>query len=158
MTKLFTVIITTLLLQPAYASSIQENEDVLAEKLENFEFNFGLVLHNDSGEPVGFMSTEEIPITKAGQTSMYGLVVTGLTEEQFTLSSVHVLPKGEQQQNNPKIMGKAMLIKKRGAIFMRTDYHDQPGNYQMEIYIDNVLLKTIDYQLLNNETAANTNL
>lgn len=155
MTKLFAAVIATLLLQPAFASSIKENEDLLAEKIENFEFNFGLVLHNDSGEPVGFMTTEEIPITKAGQTSMYGLVVTGLTEEQFTLSSVHVLPKSEEQRNNPKIMGKAMLIKKRGAIFMRTDYHDQPGSYQMEIYIDNVLLKTIDYQLTSNEMAAN---
>jgi len=46
-----------------------------------------------------------------------------------------------------KVMGKAMIIQKRGAIFMRTDFDDLPGDYQMEIYIDNELHHTINYKL-----------
>ena len=156
MTKLSVLIIATLLLPPTIASTAKENSTLMEDKLEKFEFNFGLVLHNNSGEPVGFMTTKDIPIVEAGQTSMYGLVVTGLTDEQFILSSIHVLPKNQEHDNHHKIMGKAMRIEKRGAIFMRTDYHDLPGHYKMEVYIDNVLLKTIDYQLFSNETAANS--
>lgn len=116
----------------------------------NFQMDFGIIIHNDSGEPIGFERTQTIPIHNNGKPSLYGLVVTSPEEEQFVLSSVHQFPDNNETDSNNKIMGKPMLIQKRGAILLRTEQTDSPGSYQMEVYIDNKLHHTISYELVDN--------
>ncbi|QOL25431.1 hypothetical protein LP316_14200 [Thalassotalea sp. LPB0316] len=116
---------------------------------QDYNLDFGLVLHNDIGEPVGFEKTNEIPLTYNGEPALYGLVVTNDDNTPFTLSSVHILP-ADGNDKPRKLMGKPMYIQKRGAVFMRTDIDDVVGVYQMEIYLDNVLYKTITYQITDN--------
>lgn len=113
---------------------------------EEYKLDFGLIIQNDIGEPVGFEKTNEIPIWYQGRTSLYGLVVTSPENDDFTLSSIHTLPEAMNQQT--KIMGKPMIVQKRGAIFLRTDFDDTPGEYVMEVFIDNKLHQTIRYVLL----------
>jgi hypothetical protein len=112
----------------------------------DYNLEFGLVLQNDHGEPIGFKQTTSIPINLSGQHSLYGLVISKNSDEEFMVSSVHVLP--ETVMDNKKIMGKTMLINGKGAVFMKTQQNDVPGNYAMEIYINSVLYRTIKYQLL----------
>ncbi|WP_085298270.1 hypothetical protein [Cognaticolwellia mytili] len=119
----------------------------------NFVFDFGVVRHNNVGEPIAFEKTTEIPIVNGVETTLYGLVVTSATNEKFNLNSVHIVPIKNKNGGLKKVMGKTMIIKKRGAIFMRTDFDDLPGDYQMEIYIDNELHRTISYQLADNSLA-----
>lgn len=114
---------------------------------DDFLFEFGLVKYNQNGDPVEFEITKQIPIAKKGENIMYGMVVTTAKDGTFTLGSIHVLPTKENEAT--KIMGKTMRIEKKGAVFMKTNEQDLPGNYQMEIYIDGLLLKTVDYQLIN---------
>lgn len=114
---------------------------------KHFVFDFGVIRHNDVGEPIAFEKTTQIPIVNGVETTLYGLVVTSDGDEQFNLNSVHIVPIQNERGNLKKVMGKAMVIQKRGAIFMRTDFDDLPGDYQMEIYIDNELRHTIDYKL-----------
>lgn len=118
-----------------------------------YELDFGVVLHNDVGEPVGFQKTTQIPIENNGQASLYGLVVTSAEDKQFSLNSVHVLPTVTKELMAEKIIGKDMFIQKRGAIFMRTDLKDQPGLYKIEVYIDNKLYEVIQYELVPLELA-----
>lgn len=120
---------------------------VCAATNNNFVFDFGVIRHNDVGEPIAFEKTTQIPIVNGVETTLYGLVVTSEDDEQFNLNSVHIVPIQNETGGLKKVMGKAMVIKKRGAIFMRTDFDDLPGDYQMEIYIDNELRHTINYQL-----------
>lgn len=120
---------------------------VSATTNNNFVFDFGVIRHNDVGEPIAFEKTTQIPIVNGVETTLYGLVVTSEDDEQFNLNSVHIVPIQNEMGGLKKVMGKAMVIKKRGAIFMRTDFDDLPGDYQMEIYIDNELRHTINYQL-----------
>lgn len=112
----------------------------------DYNLEFGLVLHNNYGEPVGFEKTNMIPKTYNGEPALYGLVVTNDDNKVFTLSSVHILPQVEHDKPN-KLMGKMMQIQKRGALFMRTDKEDSAGIYHMEVYLNNVLYKTITYQI-----------
>lgn len=124
-----------------------------AATASNFSFDFGVIRHNDVGEPIAFEKTTQIPIANGVETTLYGLVVTSDDDEQFNLNSVHIVPIQNERGNLKKVMGKAMVIKKRGAIFMRTDFDDLPGDYQMEIYIDNELRHTINYQLADTTLA-----
>lgn len=119
----------------------------LASSNSGFIFDFGVVRHNDVGEPIAFEKTTEIPIVNGVETTLYGLIVTSAGNEQFNLNSVHIVPIQNKSGDLKKVMGKAMIIQKRGAIFMRTDFDDLPGDYQMEIYIDNELHHTINYKL-----------
>ena len=116
----------------------------------NFQMDFGIIIHNDNGEPIGFERTQTIPINNNGKPSLYGLVVTSPEEDQFMLSSVHQLPEVNNNDTHNKIMGKPMLIQKRGAILLRTEQTDAPGQYKMEVYIDNKLHHTISYELVDN--------
>lgn len=118
---------------------------VSADEID-YKLEFGIVIHNDLGEPVGFRETKNIPISLPGKTSMYGIVITTPKKGTFTLGSVHVLPTKQNQIT--KIMGKAMKIEHKGAVFMRTNSKDLPGEYQMEIYIDGLLYEVINYQLI----------
>jgi len=120
----------------------------LATANTEFIYDFGVIIHNDLGEPIGFEKTTQIPIVNSGQSSLFGLVVTSPNDNQFLLNSVHVLPEDASQNIPQKMMGKAMLIQKRGAVLLRTNVLDMPGEYSMEIYIDNKLLKTINYELV----------
>lgn len=130
-----TIAMTLSLLQyPLYASNIE------------YKLDFGLIIQNEMGEPVGFEKTHKIPIFYQGKTSLYGLVVTSPESDDFILSSIHKLPIQDNQQT--KIMGKPMIVQKRGAIFLKTDFDDTPGEYVMEVYIDNKLHQTINYVLL----------
>jgi len=113
----------------------------------DYLFEFGLVKYNQNGDPIDFEITKKIPIAQKGENIMYGMVITTEKDGTFTLGSVHVLPTKENEAT--KIMGKTMRIEKKGAVFMKTNEQDLPGNYQMEIYIDGLLLKTVDYQLIN---------
>lgn len=121
----------------------------------NYQVDFGVIIQSDTGEPVGFEKTKKIPIISQGQTSLYGLVVTSPENNEFTLNSVHTLPKEEMDNSEQKIMGKPMLIQKRGAIFLRTDTDDTPGLYSIEIYIDNKLHNVIQYELVSHIQLAN---
>ena len=114
----------------------------------DYQLDFGVIIQNSTGEPVGFEKTTKIPIKNNGSTSLYGVVVTCPDPQQFTLNSVHILPKQSEESVPQKIMGKPMLIQSRGAIFMRTESSDLPGNYVMEVYINNKLHDTVEYQLL----------
>ena len=136
--KLFTAIILSLVLFSSIASATPNSQ---------FVFDFGVIRHNDVGEPVAFEKTTQIPIVNGVKTTLYGLVVTSAGDEQFNLNSVHVVPVQNKNGELKKVMGKTMVIRKRGAIFMRTDFDDLPGDYQMEVYIDNELHHTISYQL-----------
>jgi hypothetical protein len=136
--RLFKVIIASFILLASVANASTDS---------NFVFDFGVVRHNDVGEPIAFEKTTEIPIVNGVETTLYGLVVTSATNEQFHLNSVHIVPIQNKNGNLKKLMGKNMIIQKRGAIFMRTDFDDLPGDYQMEIYIDNELHHTISYKL-----------
>lgn len=112
-----------------------------------YTLEFGLVLHNENGTPIGFEETNHIPINKSGKKSLYGLIISKDSEENFTLGSVHILPRNPS--NTQKIMGKTMVINGKGAVFMKTQKNDTPGDYLMELYIDGVLYKTIKYHLLS---------
>jgi hypothetical protein len=46
-----------------------------------------------------------------------------------------------------KILGKSMVVNRKGAVFMKTQKSDLPGTYIMEVYINNILHETIEYQL-----------
>jgi hypothetical protein len=113
----------------------------------DYKLEFGLVLHNDYGEPVGFKETTTIPINTAGKDSLYGVVISQQKDENFTVGSIHVLP--DTIADAQKIMGKTMVINGKGAIFMKTQGSDTPGEYEMEVYINGLLYKTIQYQLLS---------
>ncbi len=120
---------------------------VHASSNSNFVFDFGVIRHNNVGEPIAFEKTTKIPIVNGVETTLYGLVVTSDDDEQFNLSSIHIVPIQNDDGSVKKLMGKTMIIQRRGAIFMRTDFDDLPGDYQMEIYIDNELHHTVSYQL-----------
>ncbi len=113
----------------------------------DYKLDFGVIIQNDSGEPIGFEKTTLIPISLQGKGSLYGLVVTSPEDKQFTLNSVHTMPNNEGEEKPSKIMGKPMFIQNRGAIFLRTDLNDAPGIYSMEVYIDNKLYQVITYEL-----------
>lgn len=142
--KLFKVIIVSFIMLTSIAN---------ASTGSNFVFDFGVVRHNDVGEPIAFEKTTDIPIVNGVETTLYGLVVTSASNETFNLNSVHIVPIQNKNGDLKKVMGKAMIIQKRGAIFMRTDYDDLPGDYQIEIYIDNELHNTISYRLADNSLA-----
>ena len=112
----------------------------------DYNLEFGIVLQNEYGTPVGFKETTYVPINKSGKNSLYGLIISKDSQENFTVGSVHILPKNPS--NTEKIMGKTMVINGKGAVFMKTQKDDTPGNYAMELYINGVLYKTIEYQLL----------
>lgn len=114
----------------------------------NYALDFGLIIHNDIGEPVGFEKTTQIPILEAGNSSLYGVVVTSPDNNEFILNSIHILPAVEANNIANKVIGKSMIIQKRGAILLRTDTNDQPGRYAMEIYIDSKLHQTLNYELI----------
>jgi len=114
----------------------------------DYTLDFGVIIHNDIGEPIGFEKTKQIPILHKGQSSLYGLVITSPENREFLLNSVHVFPEQNDADNMKKMMGKSMLIQKRGAILLRTDTEDQPGEYAMEIYIDSKLHQVINYELI----------
>jgi hypothetical protein len=113
----------------------------------DYKLEFGLVMHNEYGEPVGFKKTTDIPINMSGKDSLYGVVISKESDENFTVGSIHILP--EKTTEVPKIMGKTMVINGKGAIFMKTQGSDTPGTYGMEVYINGLLYKTIQYQLLS---------
>lgn len=113
----------------------------------DYKLEFGLVMHNEYGEPVGFKQTTDIPINMSGKDSLYGVVISKESDENFTVGSIHILP--EKITEVPKIMGKTMVINGKGAIFMKTQGSDTPGTYGMEVYINGLLYKTIQYQLLS---------
>jgi len=119
----------------------------------NLVFDFGVIRHNNAGEPVAFEKTTQIPIVNGTETTLYGLVVTSDSNEQFNLNSIHIVPIRTESGQLKKLMGKAMVIQRRGAIFMRTDFDDLPGEYQMEVYIDYELHHTINYQLADDSLA-----
>ena len=48
----------------------------LASSNSGFIFDFGVVRHNDVGEPIAFEKTTEIPIVNGVETTLYGLIVT----------------------------------------------------------------------------------
>ena len=121
----------------------------------NLEVNFGLVLRNDLGEPIGFKQTTHIPVHSASSPSLFGLVVTRKDDTPFLLGAVHILP-GKTPDVQTKVMGKPMMIVNRGAIFMQTSPKDRAGKYQVEIYIDNTLFKTIDYQVVGGDSTTET--
>ena len=114
----------------------------------DYAIEFGLVLQNEYGETTGFEKTTDIPINRSGEHSLYGLVLTSNSQEDFTLGSVHILPSETIKVS--KIMGRTMTINTKGAIFMKTQAGDTPGNYEMEIYINGLLYKTIKYRLIAN--------
>lgn len=113
----------------------------------DYILEFGVVLHDEYGTAVGFKETTNIPINNLGKNSLYGLIISKDTKENFTVGSVHILP--ENSSNTKKIMGKSMVINGKGAVFMKTQRNDIPGRYEMELYINGVLHKTINYQLLS---------
>lgn len=115
----------------------------------NYLLDFGVIIHNDMGEPIGFEKTKQIPITRKGQSSLYGVIVTSPNNNEFLLNSIHVLPKLKTENNKQKIIGKSMIIQKRGAILLRTDMQDEPGQYAMEIYIDSKLHQVLNYELIS---------
>ncbi len=117
---------------------------IMATEID-YKLEFGLVLHNEYGEPVGFKETTTIPINTQGKDSLYGVVISQKSAENFTVGSIHILPEEVDIQ---KIMGKTMVINGKGAIFMKTQGSDQPGTYEMEVYINGLLYKTIQYKLL----------
>lgn len=112
----------------------------------DYTLEFGIVLHDEYGAPVGFKETTSVPINSSGKNSLYGLIISKDTQENFTIGSVHILPNNPS--NTQKIMGKTMVINGKGAVFMKTQQDDIPGSYAMELYINGVLYKTIEYQLL----------
>lgn len=112
----------------------------------DYTLEFGVVLHDEYGAPVGFKETTYVPINTSGKNSLYGLIISKDSQENFTLGSVHILP--DNPSNTQKIMGKTMVINGKGAVFMKTQKDDTPGDYAMELYINGVLYKTIEYQLL----------
>jgi hypothetical protein len=112
----------------------------------DYTLEFGIVLHDEYGAPVGFKETTYVPINTAGKNSLYGLIISKDSQENFTLGSVHILP--DNPSNTQKIMGKTMVINGKGAVFMKTQKDDTPGDYAMELYINGILYKTIEYQLL----------
>jgi len=120
-----------------------------------YVLEFGRVLHNSVGEPVGFEKTTKIPVALDGNSTLYGLVITSPENEKFTLNSIHILPPDPTSLESKKMIGKSMIIKKRGAIFMRANSDDLPGIYNMEIYINNTLHKSIQYELMPIELAKN---
>lgn len=132
------------------AMLIQISVPALAQE---FKLEFGLIIQNEYGEPVGFEQTTEIPIKNSSAGSLYGLVVTSPQDKYFSLNSVHSLPKPEGGEAPQKIIGKTMIIQNRGAIFLRTDDEDIPGMYSMEVYIDNKLHTVIQYELKNSYLA-----
>ncbi len=120
-----------------------------------YKLEFGRVIHNDVGEPVGFEKTTRIPISLSGDSTLYGLVITSPKDEKFTLNSIHIMPIDPTNLEARKLIGKSMLIQKRGAIFMRASIDDIPGIYNMEIYINNSLHSSIEYELIPIEIAKN---
>lgn len=112
----------------------------------HISFEFGQVIFNEHEEAIDFQFTDEIPILDAGKTVMYGVIVTSDDDQTFTLDSLHTMPTiGE---NTAKMIGKTINVRKKAAIFLRTQQNDIPGNYTMEIFIDGVLAKTFGYQLI----------
>ena len=89
---------------------------IFAAEIE-YQMDFGVIIHNDLGEPVGFEKTKNIPISSKGEPSLFGLVVTSPETDEFTLSSVHILPPNSNDEGPRKMMGKPMRIQGRGAIF-----------------------------------------
>jgi hypothetical protein len=120
----------------------------LAEQ-SDYTIDFGLIMKNKQGEPIGFDQTNTIPIHKNKQDALYGLVVTKFNEEPFKLSAIHVFPENETGSKT-KLMSKTMEVVNRGAIFFQTSKEDTPGKYAVEVYLDNILINTIDYQLVSN--------
>ena len=114
---------------------------------DTYTVNFGVILKNDMGEPVGFEETTAIPVGKANTKTLYGIVVTRNDEQPFTLGTVHVIPTLDSNVTT-KVMGKPMQSTNRGAVFLQSDEYDIPGDYAMEVYLDNQLLTTISYQLI----------
>lgn len=124
-----------------------------ASSNSSFAFDFGVIRHNNAGEPVAFEKTTQIPIVNGIATTLYGLVVTSESNEQFNLNSIHIVPIRTENGHLKKVMGNVMVIQRRGAIFMRTDFDDLPGDYQMEVYINHELHHTISYQLTDDSLA-----
>ncbi len=112
-----------------------------------YSIDFGVVLQNERGQPVGFKPTKTIPLRTGNESTLYGVVVSRHDNASFILSAVHVLPVnfgGEKA----KVMSEPMDVVGRGAIFLKTDVSDIVGKYQVEIYVDNLHTNTIDYELV----------
>lgn len=120
----------------------------------DYTLDFGVIIQSDTGEPIGFEKTRQIPINHFGKPSLYGLVVTSEKNAEFSLNSVHVLPPQEDSDVQAKVLGKPMYVQNRGAIFLRTEQNDEPGDYSIEIYIDNKLYQVINYQLTSSDALA----
>lgn len=120
----------------------------------DYKLDFGVIIQSETGEPIGFEKTTQIPIDHFGKPSLYGLVVTSDKDDEFALNSVHVLPPQDDSDNHAKVLGKPMYVQNRGAIFLRTEQSDEPGDYAIEIYIDNKLYQVINYQLTRAGTLA----
>ena len=78
--------------------------------------------------------------------------MTKVDAQPFVLGTVHIIPSSEPK-GPTKIMGKPMRSMNRGAVFLQSDEQDIPGTYHMEIYLDNRLETTIEYQLIKSEVA-----
>ena len=113
---------------------------------QTYTINFGVIIKNDAGEPVGFKETTTIPVGKAQQKTLYGVVVSRNDETPFLLGTVHIIPTLDSNVTT-KVMGKPMQSTNRGAVFLQSDEYDIAGDYAMEIYLDNQLLTTVHYQL-----------
>lgn len=114
---------------------------------KSYKVSFGVILKNELGEPIGFQETRSIPLGNKSQSTLFGVVVTKVDEQPFMLGTVHIIPSKEQGKST-KIMGKPMRSMNRGAVFLQSDEQDIPGDYRMEIYLDNRLVQTIEYQLI----------
>jgi len=112
----------------------------------DFKLEFGIVMQDEYGNPIDFKETKIIPIVTKNEPTLFGLIVTHNSQNAFTLGSVHVLP--DKLNGLKKIQGNIMTIEHKGAVFMRTSNSDLPGKYTMEIYINSILYKTIEYKLV----------
>ena len=112
------------------------------------KLDFGIVLKNQAGEPIGFELTNTIPIQKKGQPSLYGVVISSTNDQEIIVASVHKTPTAIEGQHN-KFLGKPMKVVNRGGIFMKTQVTDLAGEYEIELYFDHTHYQTIRYTLVN---------
>lgn len=122
---------------------------------EDYSVDFGLIFKNEMGEPVGFYKTQEIPLQLSDEQSLYGLVVSRNNNQPFLLSVVHVFPHASNGVSK-KVLSKAMSVSAKGAIFFQTTPKDVSGDYAIEVYIDNILMHVVNYQLVNDISLEDT--